>query len=157
MRICAILNGGGHTAETLALVEKLHNVEPYYMVDAFDHLTISKVKKNRKLYVLSPRKRNTDSKIISGFRLVLTMILTSLYFMRYRFRAVVAVGGTLTVPVMFLARFCRIKTMFVESVARVYTLSMSGHILYGKVDVFAVQWVTLAKQLKRSVYGGIVL
>ena len=155
MKVFAILNGGGHTAETLRLVNRLGDNQYYYLADAFDRLTKSKV--NKTLPVLAPRKSEKDSRIMSVLRMMITAILSMIYVLKYKPNVIVAVGGNLAVPIFLICKRFGVKTIFVESIARVKTLSDSGQLLYGKVDAFVVQWPYLAVQLKKSIWGGLLL
>lgn len=44
--------------------------------------------------------------------------------------------------------------MYIESIARVTSLSMSGRILYHLADVFIVQWPQLVERYPKSKYFG---
>jgi beta-1,4-N-acetylglucosaminyltransferase len=48
----------------------------------------------------------------------------------------------------------RTRVMYVESVARVTSLSMSGRLVYGIVDCFMVQWPQLLQKYPKAVYKG---
>jgi len=47
--------------------------------------------------------------------------------------------------------------IYVESFARVKSLSLSGKILYWLVDRFIVQWPGLSERYKRAEYHGILV
>jgi beta-1,4-N-acetylglucosaminyltransferase len=51
----------------------------------------------------------------------------------------------------------KMKTMYVESFARVKTLSLSGKLLLPVVDRFLVQWEELAGKGGRAEYRGILI
>jgi hypothetical protein len=61
------------------------------------------------------------------------------------------------VPVFYAARFLGIKTVFIESMSRVESLSITGRLLRGKTDLFLVQWPDLADRIPEAVYGGQLL
>ena len=46
--------------------------------------------------------------------------------------------------------------VYVESFARVKSLSMSGHIMYHLADKFVVQWEGLCARYPRAVYAGVL-
>lgn len=48
----------------------------------------------------------------------------------------------------------RCQVVYVESLARVRTLSLSGHVLYYVADRFLVQWPELAERFPRAEYYG---
>jgi beta-1,4-N-acetylglucosaminyltransferase len=50
-----------------------------------------------------------------------------------------------------------IHIVYVESFARVQTLSLTGKLLYYVVDSFLVQWSELVVKYPRAVYNGVVV
>jgi beta-1,4-N-acetylglucosaminyltransferase len=46
--------------------------------------------------------------------------------------------------------------VYVESFARVQSLSMSGRIMYHAADKFVVQWEGLRARYPRAVYAGVM-
>ncbi|KAI8376270.1 oligosaccharide biosynthesis protein Alg14 like-domain-containing protein [Radiomyces spectabilis] len=50
-----------------------------------------------------------------------------------------------------------IQIIYVESFARVHTLSLTGKILYYFADEFIVQWPQLSQRYKRAKYTGILI
>lgn len=158
-RIAVVLGRGGHTAQTFALVNLLgHNFEYFYMIGILDALTPKKIKIPGKILpVLAPRLLPTDSRIMSFFRTIFTLILSLLYFVVYKPNLVVSCGTGITVPVFFAARLLGIKTTFIESMSRVESLSITGRLLLGKTDLFIVQWPALANRIPNTIYGGQLL
>ena len=62
---------------------------------------------------------------------------------------------TITHPFRLL-RVTRSRVVYVESIARTESLSLTGKILYHArlADLFFVQWPGLAQRLPRAVYAG---
>jgi len=52
---------------------------------------------------------------------------------------------------------CRTRIIYVESFARVRSLSLSGKLLYAFTDRFVVQWPRLAEKYRRAEYHGILI
>jgi UDP-N-acetylglucosamine:LPS N-acetylglucosamine transferase len=90
-------------------------------------------------------------------RTLFTLLLSFVYFLVFRPKAVISCGTGLTVPIFYSARLLGIKTVFIESMSRVNALSITGRLLLGKTDLFMVQWPELAEQTKGAVYGGQLL
>lgn len=159
MRIGVVLGQGGHTAQTFSLVRLLGDEFRYvYFVGLFDRLTPLRIPiPGTILRVLPPRLLPQDSKIMSVFRTVCTFLLSLLYVVVMRPAVVVSCGTGLTVPIFLAARLCGVRTVFIESMSRVESLSMTGRLLLGRVDLFIVQWPSLAERVPGSVYGGQLL
>lgn len=158
-RIAVILGRGGHTAQTFALVDLLGPDYIFlYMIGILDSLTPKKIRiKGRKLPVIPPRLLPQDSRILSIFRTFATLILSFIYFLIFRPAIVISCGTGLTVPIFYSARVLGIRTVFIESMSRVESLSMTGRILRGKTDLFIVQWPSLVDIIPEARYGGQLL
>lgn len=70
---------------------------------------------------------------------------------------VVSTGAGVAVPFLLLARWRGIRTLYLESLARIERLSLSGRIVYPFVDRFWVQWEELAARYRRAEYHGAVV
>ena len=158
-RIGVILGRGGHTAQTFALVDLLGNGFEYiYMIGLLDRLTPKKVRiPGRILRVFAPRLLPQDSRIMAVLRTIFTLLLSFLYLLAYRPHVVISCGTGMTVPIFYAARSLKIKTVFIESMSRVESLSQTGRILLGKTSLFCVQWVNLAARTPGATYGGQLL
>ncbi|MFX1261499.1 MAG: hypothetical protein ACFFAZ_05395 [Promethearchaeota archaeon] len=158
-RFAAVLGGGGHSSETLSLVDLLGGSYAYfYLINVLDRLTPKKIRiPGMILPVFAPRLLPQDSRIMSVIRTLITFLLSIIYFLIYRPVAVVSCGGGITVPVFFAARATGVKTVFIESMARVDTLSITGRMLLHKTDLFFVQWEALATRTPGTIYGGQLL
>lgn len=158
-RIAVVLGRGGHTAQTFSLVDLLGSRFSYlYLIDLLDRLTPKKIRiRGTVLPVLAPRLLPQDSRIMSVIRTVITLLMSLIYFILYRPVAVVSCGTGLTVPIFYAARILGIKTVFIESMSRVKSLSITGRLLQGRTDLFMVQWPDLADSIPEAVYGGQLL
>ncbi|KAI1236660.1 hypothetical protein IHE44_0014913, partial [Lamprotornis superbus] len=108
-----------------------------------------------------PRSREVRQSWISSVLTTLHSILYSLPLTYKRKPDLILCNGPGTcVPVClsaFLLGLLRIKRtiiVYVESICRVETLSLSGKILYYFSDYFIVQWPDLKKKYPKSVYLG---
>jgi beta-1,4-N-acetylglucosaminyltransferase len=158
-KIGVVLGRGGHTAQTFALLDLLGSRFHYlYMIDILDKLTPKKIRiSGRILPVIQPRLLPQDSKLMSALRTLTTFLLSFVYLLISRPSVVVSCGTGLTVPIFYSARLLGIRTVFIESMSRVETLSITGRILLGKTDLFVVQWPHLAERTRGAVYGGQLL
>ncbi|MFX1606311.1 MAG: hypothetical protein ACFFDD_10430 [Promethearchaeota archaeon] len=158
-KIAVVLGRGGHTAQTFALVDSLgDDFEYIYFIGLLDRLTPMKIRQKGKiLRVFTPRLLPQDSRFMSAIRTILTLILSFIYLMVLRPQIVLSCGTGMTVPVFYSARTLGIQTVFIESMSRVDTLSQTGRLLLGRVDLFMVQWKQLADKIPSVVYGGQLL
>ncbi|MBD3407689.1 MAG: hypothetical protein GF411_16345 [Candidatus Lokiarchaeota archaeon] len=159
MKMGVVLGRGGHTTETLGLVDLLgSNFDYVYFVDVLDRIVERKIRfPGLVLPLLIPRYLPSDSKILSVIRTLSSFVLSLFFILLFRPRAIVSCGSGLTIPVFQAARILGIKTIYVESIARVTTLSGTGKLLLGKCDLFFSQWPQLANLHPEIEYGGLIL
>ena len=67
---------------------------------------------------------------------------------------VVTTGAMVVIPMVFLAKIFRKKSIYIESFARVYDASKTGKLMYKYSDLFIVQWDSLKTVYPDAVYGG---
>jgi UDP-N-acetylglucosamine:LPS N-acetylglucosamine transferase len=78
--------------------------------------------------------------------------------LREKPKLIVSTGSEIAIPAFYLAKILRIKTIFVESWARVIEPSGTGRLIYPVADVFLVQWERLLpKYGKKATYEGAVI
>lgn len=71
--------------------------------------------------------------------------------------AILSTGAGLAVPFFLVGRLLGIRLVYVESVTRTESLSLSGRIVYPLASAFFVQWPEAARGLRRARYEGAVL
>ncbi|HSK49749.1 MAG TPA: PssD/Cps14F family polysaccharide biosynthesis glycosyltransferase, partial [Solirubrobacterales bacterium] len=76
---------------------------------------------------------------------------------RERPEAILSTGAALAVPFFLVGKLLRIRLVYVESVTRTSSLSLTGRLVYRLADRFFVQWPELAEQLRRAEFAGAVL
>jgi UDP-N-acetylglucosamine:LPS N-acetylglucosamine transferase len=158
-QVGVVLGRGGHTAETLALLDLLGKQYSYiYFIGLLDSLTPMKIRIPGKVFpVLVPRLLPQDSRIMSTIRTLATLMLSFIYMLMFRPSVAVSCGTGMTVPIFYSAKFLGIKTVFIESITQIESLSITGRMLLGKTDLFYVQWPKLAEKTPGGLYGGQLL
>jgi len=126
MKVLVVLGDGGHTADTLRLVELLGPKYEYsYLMSDSDQISEGKIK-------------------FPGPAILL----------RARPRAILNGAAGIGVPISILGRLLGVKVIYLENASRVYTLSRSGRILYHIVHLFFVQWESLKEKHPKAIYAG---
>ena len=70
---------------------------------------------------------------------------------------IISTGAGICVPFFLLGRRRGIRTVYIESMARIESLSLTGKLVYRFSDHFLVQWPELAAKSGRAVYQGDML
>jgi len=90
-------------------------------------------------------------------RLVANAWLAWRLLRRRRPEAILSTGAGLAVPFFLIGKLLRIRLVYVESVTRTESISLSGRLVYPLADRFFVQWPEPARRLERAEYAGGVL
>ncbi|CAB4440094.1 unnamed protein product [Rhizophagus irregularis] len=174
-KTCIVLGSGGHTMEMLQLAEGLDFQKIYrpriYVIANNDHLSLEKVHefenrktgdKSNKYYKVHkiPRSRQVGQSWLTTPFSIFKALLASinLIFERDSPDLIICNGPGSCIPVCVISYLPRImglkwiKLIYVESFARVKTLSLTGKLLYRFVDRFLVQWIYLTEKYPRAEY-----
>lgn len=169
-----VIGSGGHTLEMLKQVKtlnpKLYSPRLYVMADVDTsseykinevERELEKVYKSKSVTVKIPRSRFVNQ---SYFTSVFTTLYSTLISIPVVFNfnpdLILCNGPGTCIPVCVIGILCNIlfffntKIVFIESICRVKTLSLSGKILLYLADVVIVQWPDLHKIYPNTVYLG---
>jgi beta-1,4-N-acetylglucosaminyltransferase len=173
IRTCVVLGSGGHTSEMCTLIRSLDpnhyhfefvvaktdkKSEPFATSVLSEHLSNQLPLKFHSI----PRSREVkQSYFTSVFTTLFAMLYTPFVILFRIYPDLVLVNGPGTcIPVClacYIPRFLGIKfikIIYVESAARVKSLSLTGKILYRLADRFIVQWKDLVQSYPRAEYIG---
>lgn len=146
MKICLTCSHGGHLTEILQLMDAFRDHDVFF-------ITYEGARSNEltKKYTLKNLGMNP-------FRFLLSVPKVFGILLHEKPDIVISTGSEIAIPVFYIAKLLRIKTMFIESLCRVEEPSMTGKIVYPVSDVFLVQWKKLIPKFGKKVqYWGNVL
>jgi predicted nucleotidyltransferase len=146
-RVILVGAGGGHLTEALLAVEGVR-IKRYIATFCLPH-TRQSLKGDMVYCLVDPH--GDLLKYLRNFFQSLVMVL------RVRPQAVLSSGGGMTIAPCLIAKLVGAKVIYVESGARVHTLSRTGRFLYRFADLFIVQWQSLAEKYPKAIYGGVLL
>jgi beta-1,4-N-acetylglucosaminyltransferase len=89
-------------------------------------------------------------------KLVQNVVLAWREVRRRRPSAILSTGAALAVPFFIVGRLHGIRTVYVESLTRTRSLSLSGRMVYPLANAFFVQWPD-ATSWRRARYVGSIL
>lgn len=177
LSILVVAGSGGHTTEILRLLGSLSNAYSprHYVIADTDEMSTQKInafEQNRantdpdtrvpKYYVhYIPRSREVRQSWLSSVFTTLYSMWQSLPLtLRVKPDLVLCNGPGTCVPICISALLLgilgikKVIIVYVESICRVESLSLSGKILFHLSDYFIVQWPTLKEKYPKSVYLG---
>jgi UDP-N-acetylglucosamine:LPS N-acetylglucosamine transferase len=151
VKICFMASGGGHFQELCGLAD---------LAERYDHFLIS-TDVNKALAHASPFRRTyqTDevgqglwkkspTKILGTFWQILRILR------REKPDLVISTGAGIAMPGFLAARMLGIRTIYIESYARVESLSLAGKVCYRIADRFLVQHACLTSRWPGAVFAG---
>lgn len=166
----AVLGSGGHTKELISLLEHLGDkfYPRAYIVAHSDSLSVDKITEmqhrlNDTRYIVFklPRSREVQQSYKTSVYTTLKAICFAIPLVfKLRPNVLVCNGPGTCIPVWFAAFLLRllfiqdVRVVFIESICRVTTISLSGKLLYYFVDSFIVQWPELASIYPMANYIG---
>jgi UDP-N-acetylglucosamine:LPS N-acetylglucosamine transferase len=147
MRIALVCSQGGHLTEMLLLIRAFENHDVFF-------ITYKNSLNNPNTY---PRYQ-TENIGTNKWKMVKAFIYIFKILKKEKPDLVVSTGAEIAIPSIILAKFMRIKTIYIESWCRIKTKSGAGRILYYFSDLFLVQWPELVKIYgKKAKYKGAVI
>lgn len=179
-KIMIFLGSGGHTGEMIRILSQfetsfLSSLQRRYMISSGDDTSVLKLKDFEKNilnndsinYIRLPRARNVGEKIVVSIKnsiisLMETFKILVILALRHELPDILLINGPGTsatlaylIMVMKFFRVCHTKIIYIESLARVKKLSISGKLLRPISDRFIVQWEPLL--FGRLEYHGILV
>ncbi len=146
MKLCIASSAGGHLTEVLQLRKVYEKFPHFYILVKRDDS--SWLAKKRKVYYVDDVRRNSKAFLKNFF--------SSLEILKKELPDIlISTGAGGALPAILAAKALGIKIIFIESLARVSSISLTGKFVYPFVDLFLVQWPQLAKE-KAKFWGAVV-
>lgn len=178
-----VLGSGGHTAEMLSVVNVLQKdrfVPRFYVAAGTDNMSLQKAQLLEDSLIKKGGIGNKDLKEVAYFEQIyrsrevgqsyLTSIYTTLLaimhafwlMLKFRPEVIICNGPGTCIPICLVACIFKVtgvrwsSIFYIESIARVNRLSLSGLLLYKLhlADQFYVQWPQIQRKYPRAHYTG---
>ena len=149
LRICLAASGGGHLTELLAISDS------YSRYETFCITTVPAVQGNLQefghVYVVGECNRNSPLRVLKVFGLCARIIFQN------RPDVVISTGAAPGCIVCFFGKILGARIIWLDSIANVDKISLSGRMVRYIADLFLVQWPELASKYKHVEYAGTVI
>ncbi|CAE7867872.1 ALG14 [Symbiodinium necroappetens] len=173
LRSLVVLGSGGHTMEMLSLLKDLDQ-DKYrcdFILGDTDSTSLKKVQatrpdlaENLERFHSIPRSREVGQSWTSTLFSTMKALASCLGLIwKLRPQVLIVNGPGTCIPVVAAALFFELvafrslSLVFVESVCRVKSLSMTGKLTYLVSDSFVVHWPELAERYPKAQYLGVLL
>lgn len=158
MKICLSFGSGGHLDELISLTDAFEEHEIFFVT------VPSMVTKDLKNISKTFYVRN-GPKLTSTFLDYLLLFIYYLYLLipsakiliKEKPDVIIGCGGEATVDLFYLAKIMGKNVVYIESLARINTISKTGMLVYHISDLFLVQWEDLLKKYNKAKYWGRVI
>jgi beta-1,4-N-acetylglucosaminyltransferase len=149
MKVMLVCSAGGHLQQMLALESSWGEMERSWV-------TLPGPDVN---YLLADERvirghGPTNRSLVNLFR---NLRLAWRVLRRERPDAILSTGAGLAVPFFAIGKLMNIRLVYVESLTRTESLSLSGRLVYPLADRFFVQWPAIAGRRRHAEYVGSVL
>lgn len=152
-RLFFICSTGGHLSEMMKLQPLFNRYQSILITEKNPS-----GKQNQDIikthYLLYGTRKHLFSYV---FKFGINCLISLYYFIYYRPDCIITTGAHTAVPMVYIAKLFRKKIVFIESIARVKSMSLAGRLIQKKCDLVIVQWPTMIDVYKQSVYGGQIL
>jgi len=149
VRICAGASAGGHTSQLLKLLEKSGDWpdKPAFYVTTLE-ASVDKFPEKAPVYVVGECNRRHPLKAI------MVLIRSMKLVLRERPDVIITTGSLPLAMVCFFGKLSGAKVVWIDSIANVEKLSLSGNIVRHFADLFLTQWPDVAGRYKNVDYAG---
>ncbi|MCX8075044.1 MAG: UDP-N-acetylglucosamine transferase subunit ALG14 [Clostridia bacterium] len=149
-KVMFVASSGGHLSELLKL-ETLFNKYDYLLVtEKVD--TTEYLKDNYNVKYVSYCSRDN---MVNYYINILINLLKSIYiYLKFRPDTIVTTGANTGGVMCFIGKMFGSKIIYIESLAKVKDLSLTGKNMYKIADKFYVQWEELTKLYDKAEYLG---
>lgn len=161
MKICLIASSGGHLAELEKLSDAFPN-DKIFLVTYKERFLNIKIKADRSYLIKNFIVQQVDAFIllkilIFFFHFFYISSAQMAIFLKENPRIVISTGSEIAIPMFFIAKVFRRKTIFIESICRTEDISLTGKIVIKICDLFIVQWPELVKRHPSAEFHGNIL
>lgn len=151
-KVIFISSTGGHLSELLQL-------KP--MFDKYDfRLVTEKTKSNlwlkdEYLNKVDYLVYGTKSSFLSyPFKLFYNSVKSLIIYLKFRPDVIITTGTHTAGPMCCIAKLFGSKVIYIETLANIYTKTITGRLIYHIADLFVVQWESMLKLYPKAKYGG---
>ncbi len=149
MKICLAASAGGHLTELLKLADSWQQYEVFYVSTA--NMVAKKLKQYGQTYVVGECNRE------HLLRVILVLVRCIRVILHERPNVVISTGAAVGCIMCFLGKLLGAKVVWVDSIANVRWVSLSGRMVRHIADLFLVQWPEIAEQYSNVEYVGAVI
>lgn len=145
-------SAGGHLAELMQLSDMFKEYKFSILTEKTDTtLNLKKIYGSKVYYVLHSSRKPLIKFLI---KLLINTIKSIFILLKVKPNVIITTGANSIVPICYIAKIFGCKIIYIESFARVKSISLSGKFLKKIADLFLVQHEELLNIYEDVVYEG---
>ncbi len=153
MKVCLAASGGGHLRQLLQMLPYAQKHDYYFLTEATPlGLSLAEDHKVRLVPHFAFGQRKTIGLIKFLWAGFTNGLMSLWHFITIRPDVVISTGAGAAFFTLFLAWLFKRKVIYIESIARVETISLFGNLAARYAGMYLVQWPKLEKQHPKAVY-----
>ena len=151
-KVMFISSCGGHLAEMLRL-NKMFNTYDYHIITEKTNTTnfLTEKYEGKVNYLVYGTK---DYIFTYPFKLVINCFKSLYFYLKIRPDYIISTGAHTAGPMCLIGKIFGTKVIYIETFANLKSKTITGKLLYPFADLFIVQWSSMQKLYKKSVFGG---
>ena len=146
LRICLAASAGGHLSQLLKLNESWKSHHTFVVTT--NVLMWQKLREHGTVYVVGECNRQHPIRVAQVLRRCIGIML------RERPDAVISTGAAAGCILCFLGKILGAKVIWIDSIANVEQISLSGRMVRYIADLFLVQWPDLVHRYRKVKFSG---
>lgn len=151
-KVLFVSSAGGHLSELMQMEPLIEKYNSYIMTEKTESTLQLKYKYKSKISYLCHSSRKPFIKFI--FKFIYNILMSIYIYIKIRPDIIISTGASCTVPICYIGKLLKTKIIYIESFARVETLSMSGKSMTKIADLFFVQHKELHQEFPNTIYKG---
>lgn len=158
MKLCLSFAAGGHFDQLMSLMDAFEDHEVFFVT--VPSVTTNKLSKNEKTYYVrnGPKPTSTILDWVFLFFYYFYLLFPTIKILiKEKPDIIIGCGGEATLNLFYLAKIMRKRVIYVESLARIDDISLTGKLIYPITDLYLVQWEELLEKYDRAKYWGRVI
>lgn len=149
IKICLAASAGGHLTELLKLADSWQQYEVFYV--STSNMVAEKLQQYGPIHVVGECNRE------HLLRVFLVLIRCIRVILHERPNVIISTGAAVGCIMCFLGKLLGAKVVWLDTIANVEWISLSGRMVRHIADLFLVQWPELAEQYGNVEYVGTVI
>lgn len=149
LKVCVGASAGGHMTELLGLLKTAGSwpVQPSVYVTTRE-IWAKKLREHGPTYIVGECDRDKP------FGMLMTVFKSVYFIVKERPDVIITTGSLPIAIVCIVSKLIRTKVLWIDSLAQIDELSMSGKLMLKFADVVLVQWPGVADKYPKAEYTG---